>query len=771
MSVNLSYFAGAGAQFFDNNGVPLAGGLLYTYSAGTTTQLATYTSNSGSVANSNPIVLDASGRVSNEIWLISGSTYKFVLQTSVAVQIGSYDNIPGINDLSTLYASTGSSLVGYTLGATGATTTNVQAKLQQTISLKDFGAVGNGSTDDTTAITNAINYLNSNSCVLTGGDSLYLVQYGVLPNITKANSVLANINFIGKPGTNGTLLGITCNYVTLRDININGNQANLSSGNGGNLLIINGASSSSLASYTTLDNVVLQNSSGVGLNIEYATYVNCVNCNFSNNASLGIQTYVSSYLNFVNCQVNANGYGFQNTRTYPINTSSSNQIGFGAAIRCTSHHLTFTSCQFNDNGRDGISVGQGSFEAKFTSCQALRNGDGGFTGNADNTGTGLPGEGMSPFDLWYDNCEACDNYTSGIALYCSVSGVQVLGGSYYNNHREAGDQASEASSYFNGVYCAAGSTDVVIRGARAYDNRNFTSVPTGATATGSGPYTISVNNWVVGTMNYYPKLAFYNPSGVFFGYGQLTAETTTSVTFNVTAYNPVTPSNLGGGWFVTQRVQHNGVFLDNNCNGSVDAVCSGHFQGPSNVVAYTGFDIVSGGYSNGQNVNLARLVVDNTELLLNPTFDSNTTNWTGNYPGGSFGVDTSTVRSPGSGKLVGGSSNVANADATLATNAINYVQGSWVRFSAWVYTTTFNGAGITLFWGAGYQTSAINSQGEGVWELLEITAFIPFGSSQISARIDVSAGVTAYFDNLSLRSVAPPRGGNNLGIGWNGQPY
>ena len=35
--VNFSPFAGAGAQFFDNNGVPLAGGLLYTYASGTTT--------------------------------------------------------------------------------------------------------------------------------------------------------------------------------------------------------------------------------------------------------------------------------------------------------------------------------------------------------------------------------------------------------------------------------------------------------------------------------------------------------------------------------------------------------------------------------------------------------------------------------------------------------------------------------------------------------------------------------------------------------------
>ena len=102
MTVNLSYLAGAGAQFFDNNGVPLSGGLLYTYSAGTTTPQATYTSNSGSIANSNPIVLDSSGRVTNEIWLTSGQTYKFVLQTASAVQIWSFDNISGINDFSSL---------------------------------------------------------------------------------------------------------------------------------------------------------------------------------------------------------------------------------------------------------------------------------------------------------------------------------------------------------------------------------------------------------------------------------------------------------------------------------------------------------------------------------------------------------------------------------------------------------------------------------------------------------------------------------------------
>lgn len=93
MSVLLSPLAGAAWQFFDNNGAPLAGGLLYTYVAGTTTPLASYTSLSGTTAHSNPIVLDAAGRVPYEVWLDSLSVYKFILETSASVQIGSWDNI------------------------------------------------------------------------------------------------------------------------------------------------------------------------------------------------------------------------------------------------------------------------------------------------------------------------------------------------------------------------------------------------------------------------------------------------------------------------------------------------------------------------------------------------------------------------------------------------------------------------------------------------------------------------------------------------------
>jgi microcystin-dependent protein len=95
MAVNLSPIGNA-QQFFDNNGIPLSGGLLYTYQAGSSTALTTYTDINGSIPNSNPIVMDAAGRLSNEVWLTYGFNYKFVLQNSSGSVIGTYDNIYGI---------------------------------------------------------------------------------------------------------------------------------------------------------------------------------------------------------------------------------------------------------------------------------------------------------------------------------------------------------------------------------------------------------------------------------------------------------------------------------------------------------------------------------------------------------------------------------------------------------------------------------------------------------------------------------------------------
>jgi len=133
MAVNLSPVGGVAAQFFTNTGAVLTGGKLYTYLAGTTTPTPTYTTSSGNVARTNPIVLDAAGRVpgSGEIWVTVGITYKFVLTDSNDVLIGTYDNVSGST-------TTDASSVIYTPAGTGAVTTTVQAKLRDYVSVHDF---------------------------------------------------------------------------------------------------------------------------------------------------------------------------------------------------------------------------------------------------------------------------------------------------------------------------------------------------------------------------------------------------------------------------------------------------------------------------------------------------------------------------------------------------------------------------------------------------------------------------------------------------------
>lgn len=78
-------------QFLDQNGRPLVGGLVYTYLAGTSTPVATYTDKNGSVPHPNPIVLDSAG--SAEIWLSDASAYKFVVKDADGVDQDTFDFI------------------------------------------------------------------------------------------------------------------------------------------------------------------------------------------------------------------------------------------------------------------------------------------------------------------------------------------------------------------------------------------------------------------------------------------------------------------------------------------------------------------------------------------------------------------------------------------------------------------------------------------------------------------------------------------------------
>lgn len=206
MSVNLAFIGGAGWQFLDDNGNPLSGGKIYTYAAGTTTPQTTYTSRSGLIPNSNPIILDAAGRTPEQIWSTESLLYKYVVKTAADVQIRSWDNIGGsvvASNLASDLANTsdnskGDELVGFKQSnasgfLSGATARTVNAKLQEVVSVFDFGAVGDGITNDTTALQTAITTASSLKKQLFWPKGTYLISSSLV--------VSSDVNWRGEGGS------------------------------------------------------------------------------------------------------------------------------------------------------------------------------------------------------------------------------------------------------------------------------------------------------------------------------------------------------------------------------------------------------------------------------------------------------------------------------------------------------------------------------------------------------------------------------------------
>lgn len=223
MGVKLSPLAGAGWQFFTDDGVPLAGGKIFTYTAGTTTPQATYTTVAGSIAHSNPIILDANGRI-NEVWLTEGVNYKFIIKDANDTILGTYDDLTGINDVGALvtgiYANLadtndvakGDALIGFKQanmsgvygGAVGQT---VHRKLQEQVSVFDF--MTTAQIQDVQAQTSLVDVRNPINNAITalianGGGTLFFPKgtYYISDFIgnTGSSANVIDIALVGEPG-------------------------------------------------------------------------------------------------------------------------------------------------------------------------------------------------------------------------------------------------------------------------------------------------------------------------------------------------------------------------------------------------------------------------------------------------------------------------------------------------------------------------------------------------------------------------------------------
>lgn len=139
----------------DDFGRPMVGARLYTYINKTTTPASTYRDADQSAANTNPVILNASGEAI--LYLLKDQVYTFVLRNWFDVPIWSQDNVTGAASpqdvqqvVDNLAAAGGAALVGYTPIGAGVPPATVQRKLEDSVSLMvDFGAAADGSTDDT----------------------------------------------------------------------------------------------------------------------------------------------------------------------------------------------------------------------------------------------------------------------------------------------------------------------------------------------------------------------------------------------------------------------------------------------------------------------------------------------------------------------------------------------------------------------------------------------------------------------------------------------
>lgn len=291
MSVVLSLFAGAGWQFFDNSGVPLSGGLINVYLAGTTTPTPTYTSSTGSTLNTNPIQLDSAGRPPEEIWVDPLLNYKFTVSTSASVLIRTYDNIRSPFNLANLV---------FIQAGTGAVEQNAQDKMRQLFTVLDFGAVGNNTTDDTVNIQKAIDATpTGGTLIFNAGYTFYCGSRLVINKAITISAYGATVRFNGtrSGGLQNDAISITASNVKI--LGGTWKEVAPTSNVGPYGIAFYGVENNSTTPPTYIENVGIQDATIVDWQGEGIVFRMCqnfyvINCDISNIGYSGVTTLSSN---------------------------------------------------------------------------------------------------------------------------------------------------------------------------------------------------------------------------------------------------------------------------------------------------------------------------------------------------------------------------------------------------------------------------------------------------------------------------------------------
>lgn len=348
-----------------STGAPNAGGVVYFYQAGTTSQINVYSDDALTAIVSQPLTLDSGGRVPRAdypdgVWatrpvrvyvedadgnVVSDSLY--IPGTAGNVSVGNSGwpdetTLDGV--LSALKNSLGGTNANFKIAA-GATNRAVKDKLSDIgYSPMDYGAAGNGIAVDTSAVQAAIN-----AAIAAGGGVVDLGShdYKIDQALTLTSAVGITVRGAGMAATTITSTHATANVFTvstgtsLRFEDFNVTNSATSTGYGFSLTTVTGC----VFSRVGVDGITLTGTYARGISAASSSYISTYDTRIDTNGGTGIVLLNTSNCTFY-AGVNGDGFNYDGT-TSNVQVIALNPSTFVStfAAGLTGSRFTYVACK------------------------------------------------------------------------------------------------------------------------------------------------------------------------------------------------------------------------------------------------------------------------------------------------------------------------------------------------------------------------------------------------------------------------------------------